>query len=133
MSETSVVGFPTAAIKTPIHARLVGAEGCKADIYVVRGKFSPIIELCQVLVECGYDEKLPMSVYRSLGKPKEREAEIFEDKPVIVIRSIGEAAALKITTNAGGTPIFAKCTARGSCKRQNDDEAHPYHRAYLTA
>jgi hypothetical protein len=69
---------------TPIRADLHGSTlATTGDLSAC--SFSPVIELCRMIVEEGHDPSTPMEVYRG-------------DTLCLQIRSIGEAAGLEVTT-----------------------------------
>jgi hypothetical protein len=64
---------------------------------------SPVLALCRKLIEAGYDPGTPLEAYRG-------------DTLCLRVRSIGEAAGLRMDTDKTGRPVFKreKTTARAS-------------------
>ena len=64
---------------------------------------SPVLALCRKLIEAGYDPGTPLEAYRG-------------DTLCLRVRSIGEAARLRMDTDKTGRPVFKreKTTARAS-------------------
>jgi hypothetical protein len=83
---------------SPIRAELTGSSTCTALGLSVRAN-SPVLGLCRRLIEAGYDPATPLQAYRG-------------DTLCLVIRSIGEAAALEI--NSAGTGFFRHRGARAA-------------------
>ena len=55
---------------------------------------APVLDLCRQLAAAGHDRAEPAEAYRGATL-------------ALHIRSIGEAAGLRVTTNATGRPVFA--------------------------
>ena len=64
---------------------------------------SPVLALCRKLIEAGYDPGTPLEAYRG-------------DTLCLRVRSIGEAARLRMDTDKTGRPVFKreKTTAQAS-------------------
>ena len=64
---------------------------------------SPVLALCRKLIEAGYDPGTPLEAYRG-------------DTLCLRVRSIGEAARLRMDTDKTGRPVFKreKTTAQPS-------------------
>ena len=75
------------------------AELTKSDIATAEGitvkAESPVLGLCRKLIAAGYDPATPLNVYR--GKTL-----------ALRIRSIGEAAGLRVASDLSGRPIFKR-------------------------
>jgi hypothetical protein len=83
-----------------IRAELTGDTLASGDD-LVAGSSSPVIELCQMLINAGYSPSTPMEVYRG-------------DTLCLHVRSIGEAAGLRVSSHGVGF-----------IKRQSVDEQQP--------
>jgi hypothetical protein len=75
----------------PIRAELFGSDTCHAEGITARSS-SPVLGLCRKLIQAGHDLGRPLHAYRGITL-------------CLVVRSIGEAAALEI--NAHGTAFVA--------------------------
>ena len=85
-----------------IRAELIGGDTCSA-LGMTAKSGAPVLVLCRKLVEAGHDPSMPLEAYR--GKTL-----------CLRVRSIGEAAKLRMDTDKTGRPVFKreKTTARGS-------------------
>jgi hypothetical protein len=77
----------------PIIAELGNDRCAKLDL-LGRGE-APALDLCRKLVAAGHDPATPMHVFR-------------QGALALRIRTIGEGAKLRVTTNAAGAPVFRK-------------------------
>ena len=73
---------------------------------------APVLALCRMLIEAGHDPAMPLEVYRG-------------DTLCLRLRSIGEAAGLRMDTDKTGRPVFKreKTTARASLIEFHDEAA----------
>jgi hypothetical protein len=71
-----------------IIATLTGSDECSA-LGITAGASSPVIELCKMLIEAGHDPRTSLHVFRG---PLE----------ALRVRSIGEAAGLRVSTKGTG-------------------------------
>ena len=84
-----------------IRAELIGSNECAAAGLTISGR-APVLALCRQLIADGHDPGLPLEVWRG---------------PVLClrVRSIGEAAQLRVATHGGGfersRAYAAGCTA----------------------
>ena len=79
-----------------ICAELTGSDTCAAlDLTVKSG--APVLALCRKLIEAGHDPRTPLEAYR-------------DDTLCLRVRSIGEAARLRMDTDKTGRPIFRRET-----------------------
>ena len=85
-----------------ICAELIGSDTCTALGISAKGA-APVLALCRMLIEAGHDPAMPLEVYRG-------------NMLCIRVRSIGEAARLRMDTDKTGRPVFKreKTTARAS-------------------
>lgn len=69
-------------------AELIGSDECTAAGLTINGR-APVLALCRQLIADGHDPGLPLEVWRG---------------PVLClrVRSIGEAAQLRVATHGGG-------------------------------
>jgi hypothetical protein len=82
----------------PIRAELSGSNRCSAAGYTARS-YTPVLRLCRMLVNAGYDPATPLHCYRG---------EIL----CLIVRSIGEAATLEL--NGRGTGFVRRRPAVGT-------------------
>ena len=84
-----------------IRAELTG-DTCTALDLTVKSA-APVLALCRKLIEASHDPAMPLEVYRG-------------DTLCLRVRSIGEAAKLRMDTDKTGRPVFKreKTTARAS-------------------
>ena len=85
-----------------ICAELTGSDTCAAIGITARGA-APVLALCRKLIETGHDPGTPLEAYRG-------------DTLCLRVRSIGEAATLRMDSDKTGRPVFKheKTTARAS-------------------
>jgi len=85
-----------------ICAELTGSDTCAALGLTVKSG-APVLALCRKLIEAGHDPGTPLEAYRG-------------DTLCLRVRSIGEAAGLRMDTDKTGRPVFKreKTTARAS-------------------
>jgi hypothetical protein len=85
-----------------IRAELIGSDTCTAVGLTIKSG-TPVLALCRTLIEAGHDPGMPLEVYRG-------------DTLCLRVRSIGEAAGLRMDTDKTGRPVFKreKTTARAS-------------------
>jgi hypothetical protein len=83
--------------ETVIRAELFGSDACAA-LRVAVCATAPVLALCRRLVVAGYDPALPLEAWRG---------------PVLClrVRSIGEAAQLRVATHGGGFERSRACAA----------------------
>jgi len=102
----------------PIRATLSGSETCTAIGLAVRD-VAPVLKLCRVLIEVGYDPATPLLAYRG-------------DTLCLKVRAIGEAAELEPSPRGGGfvrrpdvragSPVGRKRSALGGTARRHKSE-----------
>ena len=82
-----------------IRAELIGSDECTAAGLTISGG-APVLALCRQLIADGYDPGLPLEVWRG---------------PVLClrVRSIGEAAKLRVATHGDGFERRRGCA--GEC------------------
>jgi hypothetical protein len=85
-----------------IRAVLTGSDTCAA-LGLTAKSGAPVLALCRKLIEAGHDPSNPLEAYRG-------------EAICLRVRSIGEAATLRMDTDKTGRPVFKreKITARGS-------------------
>jgi hypothetical protein len=83
----------------PIHAVIDGNAASALGIEA-HGS-SPVLALCRVLVEAGYDPALPLHAYRG-------------DTLALKVRTIGEGAQLTVTDSNTGKPVFRRWRDRAA-------------------
>jgi hypothetical protein len=85
-----------------IRADLTGSDTCVA-LGLIAKSAAPVLALCRKLVEAGHGPATPLEVYRG-------------NMLCLRVRSIGEAARLRMDTDKTGRPVFKreKTTARAS-------------------
>jgi hypothetical protein len=77
---------------SPVSAQLSGSD-CAEALGVRISADTPIIALCRELIERGHDPATPLHAFRG-------------STLCVVVRSIGEAARLRVTTSPSGRPVF---------------------------
>jgi hypothetical protein len=94
-----------------IRAELTGSDTC-AELGMTVKSGAPVLVLCRKLVEAGHDPSMPLEAYRG-------------DTLCLQVRSIGEAAGLRMDTDKTGRPVFKreKTTARASLIEFHDEAA----------
>jgi hypothetical protein len=102
----SAVATAPVQLTQAIRADLIGSDCCSALGINGRGH-SPVLGLCPKLIEAGYDPATPLKVYRG-------------ETLSLRIRSIGEAARLRVATHGVGFEPLPECTG-GSPVRQIED------------
>jgi hypothetical protein len=80
-----------------IRAELIGSDECRAAGLTISVR-APVLALCRQLIADGYDPGLPLEVWRG---------------PVLClrVRSIGEAAQLRVATHGAGFERSRACAA----------------------
>lgn len=82
----------------PIRAALVGSQHCSA-LGIAAHSYAPLLNLCKLLVASGVDPAMVLHAYRG-------------DMLCLIVRSIGQAAALDINSHGTGfIPIHRRRTA----------------------
>lgn len=76
-----------------IRAEIVGSDQCRAEGYTARAS-APVLALCRVLVEAGFDPGRPLHVFRGATL-------------CLTIRTIGEGAVLTVKERPFG-PVFER-------------------------
>jgi hypothetical protein len=80
------------AQSSTIRALLIGSNRCDGDGFTGLGG-APVLALCRVLIEAGYDPHRSLHVCRG-------------DVLCLTVRSIGEVARLTVKTAGKGCPVF---------------------------
>jgi hypothetical protein len=80
-----------------IHAELVRDDCARADGVVARGS-SPVLKLCRLLVDAGHRPSTPLEAWRN-------------GVLCLRVRSIGEAAGLRVAAHGVGFERIPECTA----------------------
>jgi hypothetical protein len=93
-----------------IRAELVGSETCKAAGISAHGS-APVLALCRRLVAAGHDPETPLEPWRG-------------DVLALRVRSIGEAARLRVATHSVGFERDPECTG-SPYVRKNDPASIP--------
>jgi hypothetical protein len=86
------------ALTRLIRAELIGSNECRA-LGVAAKSDSPVVALCRQLIKAGYDPAIPLEAYRG-------------DTPVLRVKSIGQGAALRVTPDTTGRPVFKRPETR---------------------
>ena len=96
-----------------IRAELSGSDRCEAFSLMVRSP-SPVLDLARRLVAAGHDPAMPLEAWRG-------------STLCLSVRSIGEAARLRVKAGLRGPPIFAPMQgmAEGPPARQNEPAGTP--------
>jgi hypothetical protein len=96
---------------SPIRAELSGSNTCTA-LGITAQSAAPVLALCRQLIRAGHDPATPLEAYRG-------------DTLALRIKSIGQAARLKIGQSGSGTPIFAYADGADTAPpvRQNREAA----------
>src|SRR5262245_35422567 len=81
-----------------IRAELAGSTQCEAAEGINADSLSPVLELCRLLLAAGHDPDRPLKAWRG-------------DTLCLRIRSIGEAARLRVATHGVGFQCAPECTA----------------------
>ncbi len=76
----------------PIRAELSGSDTCTALGITAHGH-APTLNLCRQLIAAGFDPGRPLIAHRG-------------ETPCIIVRSIGEGAALTVAEGSRGAPQF---------------------------
>jgi hypothetical protein len=87
-----------ATSRAAITAELIGSDRCAA-IGITARAYAPVLALCRRLIEAGIDADRPLHVYRG-------------DTLALIVRSIGDGAALTVEDNRFGTPHFRRSRPR---------------------
>jgi hypothetical protein len=97
--------------RSTIRAELSGSDTCTA-LGITAQSPSPVLTLCRQLVEAGHDPATPLDAYRG-------------EALALRVRSIDQAARLRIGTSGSGAPIFAYAPAADTAPpvRQNREAA----------
>ena len=107
-SRTPIYARPASRSETslpePIRGELIGSDRCSALGITAKGH-APVLALCRLLIEAGHHPARPLEVYRG---------EVL----CLRVRSIGEAARLRVATHGVGFEPAAGRTG-GSPARQN--------------
>jgi hypothetical protein len=85
-----------AAATGGIVARLDGSDTCTA-LGLTAQSSSPVLLLCRRLLDAGYDPTLPLHVFRGAL--------------ALIVRSIGEAARLRVGSHGVGFEVDPECGA----------------------
>jgi hypothetical protein len=93
-----------------IRAELVGDKTCRAQGVTVCGNPTPILKLCRKLVKAGVNPTRPLHAFRG-------------DTLCLVVRSIGEAAALEINSKGTGFIKHRASVRTASPVRRRDVQA----------
>jgi hypothetical protein len=83
--------------RSVIRAVIEGAEQCTALGQRVRAS-APVLALCRELIAAGHDPSRPLHAYR-------------DGVLVLRVRSIGEAARLRVASHGVGFEVTKECTA----------------------
>jgi hypothetical protein len=96
---------------TSIRAELSGPDTCSA-LGIVAKSDTPVLALCRQLIDAGQDPATPLEAYRG-------------DMLCLLVRSIGQAAELRVESSRTGRPVFrrARGTGWGSPVRSFDEAA----------
>ena len=106
LSGTGTRGSSFSAENTQaVCAELIGSDCCSA-LGITAHSTAPVLALCRQLIEAGLDPATPLEAWRG-------------DVLCLRIRSIGEGAALRISTHGVGFERLPECTAP-SPVRQNE-------------
>jgi len=100
---------PTPTLQA-IRAALIGTETCKAAGITAHGS-APVLALCRRLVAAGHDPGTPLEAWRG-------------DVLALRVRSIGEAARLRVATHSVGFERDPECTG-GPYIRKNEPAGIP--------
>ena len=105
--------FSTRNNPQPVIAELIGSETCAAEGLTSCGS-SPVLELCRLLVERGFDPNRPLHVYRGDHKYL-----------ALVVAGIGVGAQLEV--NGRGTSFAKRPVSVGTAspKRKTAGRGHP--------
>ena len=95
--------------RTVIHAELAWNDHATACGIVARSS-SPVLKLCRMLVDAGHDPGLPLEAWRN-------------GTLCLRIRSIGEAAGLRVAAHGIGFERIPECTAAPSIDLNAPDHA----------
>jgi hypothetical protein len=95
-----VTPFSHSSKGSPIRAQITGSDECAALGLVVRSS-SPVLLLCRKLIAAGVDPDRQLQVYRG-------------ETVCLVVRSIGEAARLEISSGGTGFIKPARAVRPGS-------------------
>lgn len=98
---------------SPIPAHFTGADACSALGVTCKGN-APLLKLCRALVERGIDPKTPLHAYWS-----------NERQPSLIVRSIGEAARLRVASHDVGFELLPECTARAPITKLSPAASSP--------
>jgi hypothetical protein len=85
--KASPLAFRKSALE-PIRAELIGSEYCSALGLAIESA-TPVLALCQQLIEAGHDPATPLNAYRG-------------ETLCLRVRSIGEAAQLEVDGHGCG-------------------------------
>lgn len=81
-----------------VRAEIIGDDTAVALGISVRSS-SPVLAICRELIAAGHHPATPLQAWRG-------------STLCLIVRSIGEGAALEVTSNASGTPIFKRLQGR---------------------
>jgi hypothetical protein len=96
-NHTSDAQFLTVSKTASVRAELFGSDGCSA-VGITVSATSPVLALCRRLIAAGYDPGLPLEAWRG-------------SVLCLRVRSIGEAAQLRVATHGGGFEHLRGCAA----------------------
>jgi hypothetical protein len=95
----------------PIRATLIGSNCCEALGITERG-YAPVLDLCRALVAAGHDPRRPLHAHRG-------------NALALIIRSIGDAAQLRIATHGVGFERIPGCTGSPPVRQSGPTIARP--------
>ena len=108
---THAVGQLKSNITPPIHAELAWADTATALGIIAKGS-SPVFKLCRLLVEAGHDPATPLEAWRA-------------GTLCLSIRSIGEAARLRVKAHGIGFERIEECTAAPYSEKNGSEDTDP--------
>ena len=80
----------------PVHADLTGSDTCTA-LGITAHSTIPVLRLCRMLLATGHDPDTPLEAWRGATL-------------CLTVRSIGEAAHLRVGTHGSGFEPIPRCT-----------------------
>ena len=95
--------------RTVIHAELAWDDHATACGIIARGS-SPVLKLCRLLVDAGHDPATPLETWRN-------------GTLCLRVRSIGEAAGLRVAAHGVGFERIPECTAAPPIELNAPDHA----------
>jgi len=103
-SEDDLLGSPITSTPTPkarssqlIRAELIGSDRCSAAGLTASGH-APVLALARLLIDAGHNPVTPLEVWRG-------------DRVCLHVRSIGEAARLRVASHGVGFEVVSERTA----------------------